>query len=109
MAGREVLQKREVTLGEVKKLLEERQREGELTLTQRVTLDYVTKVAKVQEADKSNALVDRLVGIGLQRPTAIQVVNVMPKNPDELRTLLVGERKTFLKTDLEKILKQLSE
>ncbi len=109
MAGREILKKREVTLAEVKKHLEERQAEGELTLTQRVTLDYVTKVAKLQDNEKSRELVERLVGMGLQGATAIQIVNVMPKNTDELRTLLVGERKTFLKTDLEKILKKLSE
>lgn len=109
MAGREILQKREVTLAEVKKHLEERQAEGELTLTQRVTLDYVTKVAKLQDAEKSQESVEKLVGAGLQRVTAIQVVNIMPKNTDELRTALVGEHKTFLKTDLEKILKKLSE
>lgn len=109
MAGREILEKREVTLAEVRKLLEKRQQEGELTLTQRVTLDYVTKIGKNQDQDKANELVERLMGMGLQRPTAAQVVNVMPKSADELRTLLVGERKTFLKTDLEKILKQLSE
>ncbi len=109
MAGREILEKREVTLGETKKYLEQRQAEGELTLTQRVTLDYVSKVAKLQEAEKSAELVGKLVGVGLQRPSAIQVVNIMPKNTDELRTALVGERKTFLKTDLEKILKKLSE
>ena len=109
MAGREILQKREVTLAEVKKHLEERQAEGELTLTQRVTLDYVTKVAKLQDADKSQELVEKLVAAGLQRATSIQVVNVMPKNTDELRTALTGEHRTFLKTDLEKILKKLSE
>ncbi len=109
MAGREILEKREVTLAETKKYLEQRQAEGELTLTQRVTLDYVSKVAKLQEAEKSGEIVGKLVGIGLQRPSAIQVVNIMPKNTDELRTALVGERKTFLKTDLEKILKKLSE
>jgi DNA-directed RNA polymerase subunit F len=109
MAGREILEKREVTLAEVKKHLEERQGEGDLTLTHRVTLDYVTKVAKLQDAEKGRELVEKLVGMGLQRSTAIQVVNIMPKNTDELRTCLVGERKTFLKTDLEKILKKLSD
>ncbi len=109
MAGREILQKREVSLAEVKKHLEERQAEGDLTLTQRVTLDYVTKVAKLQDAEKSQELVEKLVGAGLQRATGIQVVNVMPKSTDELRTALVGEHRTFLKTDLEKILKKLSD
>lgn len=109
MAGREILEKREVTLAEAKKYLEQRQTEGELTLTQRVTLDYASKVAKLQESERSAELVEKLVGMGLQRPSAIQVVNIMPKNTDELRTALVGERKTFLKTDLEKILKKLSE
>ncbi len=104
---RRVLEVKELTLPEVKALLEHRASEAELDRIQRVTLDYVTKFCKL-DLDSALKLKQELMDkFGLSEFAAIQVVNIMPETIEELRTLLTRESKTFLTEELEEMLKVL--
>jgi len=72
---------------------------------QKRTLDYTTKFSKVQ-ADSAKKLRKELeVECGLSEEEAVELVNIMPKSVEELRTFTSGWRKLLSTETLEKILK----
>jgi len=71
---------------------------------QKRTLDYTSKFAKATP-DKSKKLRKELQSeCGLSEEEAVEVVNVMPKSVEELRTFTSGWRKLLPTETLEKIL-----
>jgi len=72
---------------------------------QKRTLDFTTKFSKVQ-ADSAKKLRKELeVECGLSEEEAVELVNIMPKSVEELRTFTSGWRKLLSTETLEKILK----
>jgi len=75
---------------------------------QKRALDYVSKFAKFPGAE-ARSLVEKLVKeAGLTEYQAIEVVNVMPKTREELRTFTVGWRQLAPTETLDKILQILA-
>lgn len=99
---------KELTLPQVKKLLESLGEEN-LDQFQRRTLDYLSKLSKV-DADVAEKLVETLGSeFGLEKTEAIQVVNCMPKSVDELRVFFAGGRKIIEASKLEAIVALLNQ
>jgi DNA-directed RNA polymerase subunit F len=74
---------------------------------QKRTLDYTTKFSKTT-ADAAKKLRKELVSdAGLTEEEAVEVINIMPKTMEELRTFTSGWRKLLPTETLEKILKAL--
>ncbi len=72
---------------------------------QKRTLDYVSKFSKVS-AEKARKIRRELEQeCGLTEEESAEVVNVMPKSIEELRTFTSGWRKLLPTETLEKILK----
>ncbi len=72
---------------------------------QKRTLDYTTKFAKAQ-ADGAKRLRKELeTECGLSEEESVELVNIMPKSVEELRTFTSGWRKLLSTETLEKILK----
>jgi DNA-directed RNA polymerase subunit F len=72
---------------------------------QKRTLDYTTKFSKAQ-ADAAKKLRKELESeCGLSEEEAVELVNIMPKSLEELRTFTSGWRKLLSTETLEKILK----
>jgi DNA-directed RNA polymerase subunit F len=100
---REIVKEEEVTLPQVKKLLEQRSAEGELSYLQRLTYEYTMKFSKLSP-EKAEELFKRLKEDGISASIASQIVNVLPTSVDELRTIFAGESKPVLPSELEKVL-----
>lgn len=102
---RRILETRELTLPEVKALLEQRASEAELDRIQHVTLDYVIKFCKI-DPDAARELRKELKdGFNLSQFAIIQIINIMPETIEELRTLLIREEKTLSTEELKEILR----
>src|SRR5579863_6950658 len=72
---------------------------------QKRTLDYTTKFSKVS-AESAKKLRKQLeTEAGLSSEEAVEVVNIMPKSVEELRTFTAGWRKLLPTETLEKMLK----
>ena len=72
---------------------------------QKRTLDYTTKFAKSQ-SDAAKKLKKQLEDdCGLSEEEAVELINIMPKSVEELRTFTSGWRKLLSTETLEKILK----
>jgi DNA-directed RNA polymerase subunit F len=96
--------KKLLTIPEAKQILQKIDVEKADQIQKR-TLDYTTKFAKA-EADAAKKLKRQLeTECGLSEEEAVELVNIMPKSVEELRTFTSGWRKLLSTETLEKILK----
>jgi DNA-directed RNA polymerase subunit F len=83
-----------IPLAKAKELLEDASKGRELNDVQTAALKHVTKFSKVS-AEKADKLQKELVSLGLEEMLAVKVVDVMPANLDELRTVLYPHIQTL--------------
>lgn len=85
-----VIERKEITVAEAKRLLEGRAEE--LDPLQRRVLDYTTRFSRLS-AEEANELVEELTAQDqLDVELAVQIVNSMPGSIEELRTFLGRQR-----------------
>lgn len=72
---------------------------------QKRTLDYTAKFSKATAESAKKLRKELETEAGLSEDESVQVVNVMPKSIEELRTFTSGWRKLLPTETLEKILK----
>ena len=72
---------------------------------QKRTLDYTAKFAKATYESAKKMRKELENDCGLSEEESVEVVNVMPKSMEELRTFTSGWRKLLPTETLEKILK----
>jgi DNA-directed RNA polymerase subunit F len=72
---------------------------------QKRTLDYTTKFAKATPESAKKLRKELETECGLSEEEAVEVVNVMPKSIEELRTFTSGWRKLLPTETLDKVLK----
>ena len=95
-----------ITISEAKEILSKIDPE-QTDQIQKRTMDYLQKFAKI-EPEKARKVRKALVEeCGLTMEEATEIVNVMPKSPEELRVFTAGWRKLIPAATIEKILKLL--
>ena len=101
---RKIADSKPVPTAEARRTLE-KAKEEELGEFQRRTLDYAIKFSKIP-APKAEKLVKELgEKFQLERKDAIQVVNTMPRFPEELRAILTVKGRIISGTQLDDMLK----
>lgn len=111
-----VLNESVLTLAEAKEILtlqkksgeETKKKEGEveaeIRYERRKAAEHTTKFAK-GGAKESRALVNELLGLAkMKEGIAIQIADLMPKSPNEVRAIYAKERFTLTEADIEEIL-----
>jgi DNA-directed RNA polymerase subunit F len=97
-------EKKLLTLSEAHQILEKIDVEKADQIQKR-TLDYASKFAKIS-AESAKKLRKQLESdCGLSTEEAVEVINIMPKSIEELRTFTAGWRKLLPTETLEKVLK----
>ncbi len=98
----------EVTLAHVKKIVEETLENSELDYMQQITLDYISKFVKINFKHAEDLLNKLIKEFNLERHIAVQIVNILPKTIEELRTI-TQQSKKVKDDDLNKILQRILE
>ncbi len=98
----------EVTLAHVKKVIEELLENSELDYMQQITLDYISKFVKIDFKSAEDLLNKLIKEFNLERHIAVQIVNILPKTIEELRTI-TQQSKKVKDDDLNKILQRILE
>jgi len=84
----EILKEKLVTDAEAKKIITERKKEIELGYEQKNTYDYLKKYINLTEK-KAKSLIEELGKIPkLREKQIIDIVNILPKDNDDLRLIL---------------------
>jgi len=98
----EIKGSREISIPEVKRILEKRMDEGDVSDVVIRTYEYVRRFTKCNE-EKIEELRDFLEKKGFNEKTIAIVLSICPTTIEELRSLLVFEDKTYDKDVLNEI------
>ena len=96
--------KKVLTIAEANQILQKLNLEKADQIQKR-TLDYTTKFSKAQADAAKKLRKDLETECGLSEEESVELVNVMPKSVEELRTFTSGWRKLLSTETVEKILK----
>ena len=100
---KEIISEEEVTLPQVKKLLAQRAKEGELSFQQSITLEHASTFSKMAPA-VATKLVEKLIkSYEITRAHAVQIVNIAPITIEELKTILESKASSFTEEQLLEI------
>ncbi len=97
----EVGEKKLITPGYVKNLLKEIKKKRELSYVEERTLKFLEQTYKLDKNEEEEIL-DQLKDIKLPEEVKIQILEILPKNEEQLRHVLYTN--TLAKEDMEKIL-----
>ncbi|MHA2026324.1 MAG: RNA polymerase Rpb4 family protein [Candidatus Thorarchaeota archaeon] len=85
---KEIISEEEVTLPQVKKLLAQRGKEGELSFQQSITLEHASSFARMAPAVSVKVVEKIIKNYDLNRSQAVQIVNIAPTTVEELKSIL---------------------
>lgn len=110
MIGKRVLEEKYITSSEAKEILSSTlKNRKEPSYEQKTASEYLAKFSKFKAA-KSRALVDELLKSNprIKLQMAVKLVDLMPKDEDDVRAVFAKERFTLTKEDVKSILEILS-
>ncbi|MFW9794314.1 MAG: RNA polymerase Rpb4 family protein [Candidatus Thorarchaeota archaeon] len=85
---KEIISEEEVTLPQVKKLLAQRGKEGELSFQQSITLEHASAFSRMAPAVSIKVVEKLMKSYEMTRPQAVQIVNIAPTTIEELKSIL---------------------
>ena len=98
-----------VPLSEVRKMLEGEEKAREMSYEQRLALEHARHFSNT-EPGVDGKLVKKLMNIErINEPLAVKIVEVYPKNENEVRAIFSKERFNLEPEEIQEIIKILSE
>lgn len=108
MIGKNVDSEELTSLSEVKEVLEQRKKDGELTYEQQLAYEHAKKFAS-GERSKEEKFKKALVEAGASPKSAIKIMDIMPKNAMTIRQILMHENRAFTDEEVNKMLATVKE
>jgi DNA-directed RNA polymerase subunit F len=87
MIGKEIIAKKPISLNEIKDILKERNKEGELTYEQKTTYDYVKKFSKLTAAKQKKIMKELSEIETIEDDFALRIADVLPENLEILKVM----------------------
>jgi DNA-directed RNA polymerase subunit F len=84
---KEIISEEEITVPQVKKILSQRTKEGELSFQQSITLEHATSFSKMAPAVSIKVVEKLISNYGISRAQAVQIVNIAPTTIEELKSV----------------------
>jgi len=99
-----VIEAKPIGMPEAKEILSSRETKKELSYEQKIALDHLNKFTKLKPSE-ANKFLDELSGILRMSPeTMVQILNLNPQTPDELRMIFAREKFSLKDEEIKKIL-----
>ncbi len=99
-----VLEIEPVSMAEAKKIMVSREKDKELSYEQKLALDHLKKFTKLKPTESKKCLEELSQVLRMSPETQIQILNIMPKTPDELRMIFSREKFSLKEDEINKIL-----
>lgn len=91
MIGEKLLEKRPVSLAEVKELISERKKDKDLSYEQDLTAKYAKRFAKVSLAQAKKLESDLKEIEGLNEELVVKIIDILPEKKEKLFLLMPKE------------------
>lgn len=96
-----IVQEKFVSYPKAKKILEEREREGELSYEQKSSLEHLRKFSKVEDDEK---MAEELRAVEkLREDLIVKIINSLPKTAEEVKALFQKDVIDLADEDVAKI------
>jgi DNA-directed RNA polymerase subunit F len=93
-----------VSMTEAKEVLSSREKRKELSYEQKLALEHLNKFTKLK-SEEAKKLSEELSNVlRMSQETLVQILNFLPKNPDELRMIFSREKFSLKEDEINKIL-----
>jgi DNA-directed RNA polymerase subunit F len=99
-----IISTKPATLAEVAEVLEKRAQEGELGFEQQATLAYAKKYAKLSRKKAEEMMEELMKNDKIKANVAAKIVDIFPKNSDQVRLLFANERYSLSSDEIEEVL-----
>ena len=99
-----VIDTKPVSMAEAKQIMTSQEKDKELTYEQKLALEHLNKFT-VLDAAEAKKLLEEVSGVlRMSDETKIQILNLLPKTPDELRMIFTRENFSLKENEIKKIL-----
>lgn len=99
-----VIDTKPVGMPEAKKVMISREKDKELTYEQKLALEHLKKFTKLKPTQAKKFLEELSEVLRMSEETKIQILNLLPKTPDELRMIFTRENFSLKDNEIKKIL-----
>lgn len=99
-----ILDSKPISMPEAKEIMLKKEKQGELNYEQKLALEHLKNFTKISEKDSKKLEADISDIIKMSPETLAQILNVLPKNPDELRMIFAREKFSLKEEEIKKIL-----
>ena len=104
MIGKNLMEERNLTLSEVRSILDKRKKAGELSYEQKLTLEYAKDFGRMSVTNTRKAVEEIKNILDVDEATAVMIVNVMPQDKEDLRIVFEKKRYELKDSDVKKVL-----
>jgi len=99
-----IIDNRPVTMAEAKDIVLERENDKELSYEQKLASEHLKKFTKLKASEAKKFVGDISEVLRMSSETLVQIVNLIPKTPDELRLIFAREKFSLKEEEVQKIL-----
>ncbi len=109
MIGKRLLEEKAISNAESRAILEKKVENEELDYEQRTTLEHLKKISKLTP-EKANETIEELMKSNekIKREIAVKIVDLLPKDVDDVKAIFAKERFALSKEEVQGILKIVS-
>ena len=99
-----ILETRPVTMAEAKDIMLDKEKDKEHGYEQKLAAEHLKKFTKLKAGEAKKFVEDISSVLRMGPDTLVQIVNLMPKNADELRLIFAREKFSLKEDEVQKIL-----
>ena len=93
-----------VSMIEAKEILSSREKRKELSYEQKLALEHLNKFTRLKPEEAKKLSEELSSVLRMSQETLVQILNFLPKNPDELRMIFSREKFSLKEDEMNKIL-----
>ena len=93
-----------VSMPQAKDIMVKREKQGELNYEQKVALEHLKKFTKMKSAEAKKMEEELTSLLRMSPETIMQIINIMPKTPDEVRLVFAREKFSLKDEEIKKII-----
>jgi DNA-directed RNA polymerase subunit F len=91
MIGEKIIERKNICLAEIEKLLSERKKEKELTYEQETSLKYAKNFSKISVKEAQKIYEELMKLDGMTDRLAVKIIDIMPKHIEIMKNLPLKE------------------
>ncbi len=97
-----------IPMAEAKAIMLKKEKQKELNYEQKLATEHLKKFTKLSESDAAKFIEQVSNVVKMSPETLMQIINILPKNADEVRMIFAREKFSLKEDELTKLLEIIS-